>query len=159
MLASEISDILSTMKYEVPRPARPLWLVLAIVHAVNGQAQLPNVEEQSIRALIKTFADARNAHDGEAVAALYSEDGQWIAADGVKIVRGRAALAALWASVPGQVQRTIQSVDFPSNNIAVVRVVTQYEEPIGRHGETFIVVKEYGKDLGQWKIRVHQTVH
>jgi uncharacterized protein (TIGR02246 family) len=43
--------------------------------------------------LIKTFADARNAHDGEAVAALYSEDGEWISANGY-FVHGRPALVA-----------------------------------------------------------------
>jgi hypothetical protein len=33
-------------------------------------------------------------------------------------------------------------------------VTTQYEQPIGRHHEVFICVK----DDGAWKIRVHQSV-
>jgi len=59
-------------------------------------------------------------------------------------VRGRQALATLWGNLPGQVGRAIQPVDFPGGKIAVVRVTTQYAEPIGRHHETFVPVKENG---------------
>jgi uncharacterized protein (TIGR02246 family) len=111
-------------------------------------------EEAAVRALIKTFADARNAHDGPAVAALYSDDGEWLGPKGSpRIVVGRPALAKMWSAVPGQVERTIQSIDFPGNNIAIVRVATQYPD-IGRHNETFVIIKERLK----WEIRVHQTV-
>ena len=119
-----------------------------------ADAQPSSGDEESIRALVTTFADARNAHDGQAVAGLYAVDGEWISADGRFHVRGRAALARLWSSVDGQVQRTIQAIDLAGPSITVVRVVTQYWEPIGRHHEVFVIVR----DNGEWKIRVHQSV-
>jgi uncharacterized protein (TIGR02246 family) len=114
----------------------------------------PNPDESSIRTLIKSFADARNAHDGAAAAALYSEDGEWFAPNGENVVHGHQALADLWGRLPGRVERTVQSIDFPGPTIAVVRVITQYAEPISRHHETFIAVKADGK----WRIRIHQSV-
>jgi hypothetical protein len=60
----------------------------------------------------------------------------------------------MWSGVTGQVRRTIQPINLAGPNIAVVRVLTQYDEPIGIHHETFIFVK----DNGAWNIRVHQSV-
>jgi uncharacterized protein (TIGR02246 family) len=128
-------------------------LLLAVALTAIGNAQSFQTDDEPIRTLIKTFADARNAHDGEAVAALYSEDGEWISAHGY-FVHGRPALVRLWSGVTGQVARTIQSIDFAGNNIAVVRVVTEYSEPIGRRHEAFILVKG-GRT---WNIRLHQSV-
>jgi hypothetical protein len=56
--------------------------------------------------------------------------------------------------VTGQVQRTISSIEFPCDNIAVVRVITQYDDSRGRHLEAFVLVKDNGK----WSIRVHQSI-
>jgi hypothetical protein len=70
------------------------------------------------------------------------------------IVKGRVALADMWSKVEGQVERTVKSVEFPGGEIAVVRVATQYAEPIGLHSEIFVFVRESGK----WRIRVHQTL-
>ena len=112
--------------------------------------------EQAIRELIQTLADARNAGNGAAVAALYSEDGEWIPSSplGTRTSKGREALTKLWTNLPGKVRRTIQSIEFPAGRIAVVRVETLYDDPkIGLHHEVFILVDEDGK----WKIRVHQT--
>jgi hypothetical protein len=125
--------------------------VLAATLVGTLHAQPPQTDEQSIRALITAFASARNLHDGEAAARLYSEDGEWISAKGYA-ARGRSA--RIWGGVTGQVQRTIESVDLPGSNISVVRVTTQYEQPIGRHHEVFICVN----DDGTWKIRVHQSI-
>ena len=124
-----------------------------VIVAIMAYGQSVPTDEQSLRMLVKTFADARNAHDGERIAALYSEDGEWIGATG-KCVKGRRALASLRSNLPGQVQRTIRSVDFISGQIAAVRVATQYEEPNGLHHEAFVFVKQDGV----WKIRDHQTI-
>lgn len=126
---------------------------VAATLAARLHAQPPQTDEQSIRALITAFATARNLHDGEAAARLYSEDGEWLSAKGYP-AQGRTELARIWGGVTGQVQRTVESVDFPGPNISLVRVTTQYAEPIGRHHEVFICVK----DDGTWKIRVHQSV-
>jgi len=120
---------------------------------LGAQSQAASQEEQAIRKLIQTFADSRNSHDGSAVANLYSEDGEWIATRGSRRVRGRVALAQLWGGLTGQVGRTVESIDLPSDCIAIVRVMTDYGQPIGRHQEVFVVVKE----LGVWRIPVHQT--
>ena len=110
-------------------------------------------EESAVRSLITTFADARNAHDGPGAAALYSEDGELRGPTGSRIA-GRPGLAKVWSGVTGQVERTIQSVDFPGTNIAIVHVATQYTNT-ERRNEIFIVVKEQLN----WNIWVHQTVN
>jgi uncharacterized protein (TIGR02246 family) len=111
--------------------------------------------EQAIRNLIRTFADARNAGNGAAVAALYSEDGEWIPSNNGVRARGSAALTRLWTNLPGKVQRTVQSIDFPSDRIAVVRVATLYDDPAkGLHHEVLVLVRQDD----QWRIKVHHTV-
>ena len=120
--------------------------------AVVGNAQVPQADKLSIAARVRTFADARNAHDGTTVAALYSVDGEYISTEG-NSVRGRAELAKLWSSVTGQVRRTVESVEFAGPNIALVRVNMLYPD-IGEHHETFVFVKAGAR----WEIRVHQTV-
>lgn len=129
----------------------------------GGSATIHNVSltfsgsrsDGDVRSLIQKFANFRNAHDGSAAAALYAEDGQWIGINGGTFVRGRAALAALWGAVPGHVERTVDSVEFPASNIATIHVTVDYTEPaIGRHHEVFIAVK----DNDQWHIQTHQTV-
>ncbi len=129
-----------------------LGLIAAVTLAELCNAQPHQTEEPLIRTVITVFANARNARDGDAAAALYSEDGEWISAHGY-VVRGKAALVTLWGGVTGQVQRTIESIDLAGPNIAVVRVTTQYEEPVGRHHEVFILVKLNEK----WNIRVHHS--
>ncbi len=111
-------------------------------------------DENSVRDLITRFASLRNAHDGGSVAALYSEDGEWIGPRESNAARGRVELQALWNGVVGQVQRTIESVTFAGDNIATVHVLTQFGPPVDRHHETFIVVKKGGT----WAIRIHQTM-
>jgi uncharacterized protein (TIGR02246 family) len=110
--------------------------------------------DEAVRALIQKFADARNAHDGAAAAALYSEDGEWRTADGF-VSRGRAALATRWSENTDQVERTVDSIDFPSPDIAVVRVTRKFNDYPPRVPETFILVKENG----EWYIRVHEAVN
>jgi uncharacterized protein (TIGR02246 family) len=124
-------------------------------------AQTPR--EQAIRDLIQTLADARNAGNGALVAALYSDDGEWIPSNpfGTGASKGREALTKLWTNLPGKVRRTVSSIDFPAPRIAVVRVDMRYDpkglslwQPIGLHHEVLILVEEDSR----WKIRVHQTV-
>ena len=132
----------------------PALLITAFLVSL-GSAQPPAPDDdQSIRGLIKAFADARNAHNGEAVGALYSADGEWISADGRTRAQGKAELVRMWNGAQGQVQRTVDSIDLPGNSIAVVRVSTQYWEPIGRHREVFILAKDHD----QWRIRLHQSI-
>jgi uncharacterized protein (TIGR02246 family) len=119
-----------------------------------GDSALGQGEEMRVRELIRRFADLRNVHDGTAIAALYTEDGEWFRSDGGNLVRGRQALAALWSGVTGKVDRLIESVHFTYPDIAVVRVTAQFPDPVGRHHESFIAVKQDGI----WYIRIHQTL-
>jgi uncharacterized protein (TIGR02246 family) len=133
-------------------PGGSAWVAAPSFSVVNDGWNKEN--ELAVRALIKKFADARNAHYGPTVAALYSEDGEWLSRGGRGIARGREALTTLWGGVTGQVHRTIESVDFPGDSIALVHVALQYEEPTSRHHETFVLVQE----KGTWYIHIHQTV-
>jgi uncharacterized protein (TIGR02246 family) len=107
-----------------------------------------------VRSIIHDFAVGRNTQDGTKVAALYAEDGEWIAIGGTNRLRGRDALARLWGSLKGHVDRTVQSVEFPGPNIAVVRAAAQNEPPNGLFHEVFVLVQEDH----HWLIKVHQTL-
>jgi uncharacterized protein (TIGR02246 family) len=98
-----------------------------------------NPEEGAVKTLMTTFANARNAYDGPAMAALYSEDGEMRGPTGSRIV-GRPALARMWSGVKGQVERTIRSVDFPGTDVAIVHVAAQYTDS-ARGSEIFVIVK------------------
>jgi uncharacterized protein (TIGR02246 family) len=131
------------------------FCLLAVV-AFACQAQTTHeTNEDAIRKLISTFSMARNAHDGKAVAALYTEDGEWMTNNVANAVRGRAALTKLWNEVKGSVDRKISSIDFSGSNVAIVHVTTQYEAPIGLHSEMFVLVND---GPGGWKIKIHQTL-
>ena len=56
-------------------------------------------------------------------------------------------------SLPGQVQRRIESVEFATRNIAIVHVVAESNEPATSLEEIFLVVE----DAGEWTIRVHEA--
>ena len=123
---------------------------------LGNQATALDPEEAAVRSLITKFADARNAHDGPAAAALYSEDGELLSANGSSVV-GRPSLAKIWSGVSGHVERTIQSVDFHGANIAIVHVAAKATDSLQadalRYNEAFVVVKEHLK----WYIWVQQT--
>ena len=137
-----------------------VFLLAVIVSA--GQAQTQATREDAVRTFIKTFTDARNAHDGDSVAALYEEDGEWIKlGTSTRVVRGRADLAKLWSSVTGHVDRTVSSIEFPAPNIAVVRVSGQcYPDTgvTGLHPEVFVLVNENSATSPTWRISLHQTL-
>ncbi len=132
--------------------------VLLVLTISTGQAQTKATMEDAVRTVIKAFADARNSHDGQAAASQYSEDGEWIQNHATAVIRGGEDLAKLWGSLPGHVDRTISSIEFPGPNIAVVRVATQYGPPQGLHSEVFILVNDDYRDPSNWKIRIHQTL-
>ena len=132
------------------------------VTVLAGHAQTQADREAAVRALIKTFADARNAHDGNSVAALYTEDAEWIQNDELTRVRGRANLARLWNGVTGHVDRTISAIEFPGPDIATVRVSCQYQPDTGTtglHSEVFVLVNENSATSPNWRISVHQTLN
>ncbi len=139
-----------------------LIVALLAFTVLAGHAQTPANREDAIRAFIKTFGDARNAHDGNSVAALYTEDGEWIQNDELTRVRGRANLAKLWNGITGHVDRTINAIEFPGPDIATVRVSCQYHPDTGitgLHSEVFVLVNESVTKSPNWRIFVHQTLN
>jgi hypothetical protein len=102
--------------------------------------------------LIRRFAEARNAHDGSAVAALYSEDGEFLDAAGEVAIHSRQNLAAIWSNLPGQVARSIESIDFPTASMAIVHVAMHSDQSLDAYHETFVAINE----SGVWRIRLHQ---
>ncbi len=109
--------------------------------------------EKAIREVFGRFTEARDARDGKAMAATYSEDAEYIAFNGVR-VKGRSNLEEMWSGAPGQPRRTIQSVELLTPDMAVMRVVAEFDDPAERLNETFLLVREGG----EWKIRVHQAM-
>jgi hypothetical protein len=123
------------------------------ISLTSNDANYSRVDE-TVRGLITRFADSRNAHDGQAAAATYAEDGEYMnSSSPVQKVKGRAALALLWANLPGHAERRIESVEFVTGNIAVAHVIAEFDEPASTLDETFLVVK----DAGGWTIRVHEA--
>ena len=137
-----------------------VFLLAVIVSA--GHAQTQASSEDNIRAFIKTFAGARNAHDGDSAAALYTEAGEWIqAGNPPSVIRGRAELAKLWSRLKGRVDRTVSAIGFPGPNIAVVRVSCQYYPDTGTtglHTEVFVLVNENSATSPNWRICLHQSL-
>jgi uncharacterized protein (TIGR02246 family) len=109
--------------------------------------------EEAVRALFRKFADARNAHDGPAAAALYSEDGEWSNEFRGGTLRGRESLATMWSGVTDQVERTVDSVDFPLPTVAIVRATLRPPDHSGEFHETLVLIREQGV----WHIRAHQA--
>jgi uncharacterized protein (TIGR02246 family) len=138
-----------------------VFLLITIVS--GGQAQTQSTGDDAIRSFIKTFADARNTHDGDSVAALYTEDGRWINAGQptLLVVRGRAELTKLWSGVIGHVDRSVAAIDFPGPNIRVVHVSCLYHPDTGitgSHREVFVLVNESSATSPNWRISLHQTL-
>ena len=75
------------------KPSLMATMAIAASFTAMVSAQPARTDEQSLRGLITAFAQARNAHNGQAVAAIYAEDGEWVSAAGERTVRGRKELA------------------------------------------------------------------
>lgn len=140
---------------------RFIVILLAVIVSA-GHAQTQAASDGAVRAFIKTFADARNAHEGDSAAAMYSEDGEWLNT-GIPpaVIRGRAELAKLWSRLKGHVDRTVSGIEFPGPNIAVVRVSCQYYPDTGTtglHHEVFVLINENSTTSPNWRICVHQSL-
>ena len=123
-------------------------------HLYDVRGKVPKNDADAIRLLIHRFADSRNAHDGSAAAQTYTEDGEYVSAGGGTRTKGRAALAVLWGSVQGSVQRTLEFVDLAAPDIAIARVVAEFDGA-AKLSETFILVRRDG----QWKIQIHEALN
>jgi uncharacterized protein (TIGR02246 family) len=132
-------------------------VIVAACLAIASYGQSPR-DDSALRSLITKFANARNAHDGEAAADTYAEDEEYFNVSGGR-VRGHAALAALWCCMKTTepAVRTVRSIEFVAGNVAIVRVTATFRGPEypgpTTLNEMFVVIR----DDGQWKIRVHEA--
>jgi uncharacterized protein (TIGR02246 family) len=114
-------------------------------------------DELVVRDVVAKFSAARNRHDGPAAAALYDKDAVWFPPDGSFSRRGRDRLSETWGRLtrPERMSRAVQSVEFPSANVAIVHVAAEFAAlppiPYLLH-EVFVLIKIDG----EWFIKVQQ---
>jgi uncharacterized protein (TIGR02246 family) len=124
----------------------------------------PSAEEKAVRATEGAYVKAFNAGDAKAVAALWTEDGELIDAEG-KVTRGREAIAKefadSFAQQPGMTMDiSTESVRFVGTDVAIesgtMRVKPATGAPV-RIGQYHTVHVE--KD-GQWRMAsVQESQH
>jgi uncharacterized protein (TIGR02246 family) len=113
------------------------------------------LEIQSITQLVKDYEAAYNRGDANAVAALYTEDAEYIGESG-NVVSGRdiieKLLAGKLASNPGaKLEIDMKSVRLLSPDVVVEKGIATIAAPAGPPGtSTYLVV--YLKSAGNWKI-------
>jgi hypothetical protein len=96
MIVPCMPDARGNMHQSIPR------IFAFFVFASCAIAQNPaRADEQAVGDVVKQFADMRNAHDGNAAAATYLQDGEYIGVEGNR-VKGKEALAKLWSGVTGR---------------------------------------------------------
>ncbi len=119
-----------------------------------SRAAETSAEENAVRQTAKAFVDAYDRGDAEAVAALWTEDGEYII--GNDTVKGRPAIAKLYAEFfrehPGsKMQVKIDSIRMLAPTVALERgtasVSGSLNEPSSASTYTAIHVKQNGKWL------------
>lgn len=119
--------------------------------AARPAASGANADEQAIRAGAQAYAKAYNARDASALAAMWTEEGEYINEDG-EVLIGRAAIerhfADLFASGPGaKLEVKTESIRFVSPDLAiesgVARAIPEHGHPTTA-GYTATQVKQDG---------------
>src|SRR5690349_11434476 len=104
-----------------------LLTVIALPWAANAPATQPAPDEQAIRQFINTYIDAYNKGDAEAVAALFTEDAEYVQEDG-DVLHGRKEIreevAKTFEDQKGaKLSVQIDSIEQPRRNMVIVRGV------------------------------------
>lgn len=113
-------------------------------------------DEKAIRATVASFAEAFQKGDAKAIAALFTEDGEAVDADGGTI-QGRAAIAehygARFAASPGdKLETTVEAIRFLAPGVARETGVTQHT-PSGASSPTTIrYTAIHVKQDGTWRL-------
>ncbi|MGO9566885.1 MAG: YybH family protein [Desulfomonilaceae bacterium] len=130
-------------------------LVVTLATTASEGQQKPTPDEAAIRQAVQSYVEAFNRGDAAAVAAHWSDDGEYIGVSGESF-KGRkkieAGLKTFFAENKGvQVQVTPISIRFPSSNRAVetgVVVLTRAEQ----NPEETQYHANYVKRGGVWKL-------
>ena len=155
--------------FEPPARGAASWAMIvmsaSLVFAVAAQAAEKKVEktsdESAIRAAVESYTAAYNRGDAKAVAAHWSESGEWTSPSGQRF-QGKQAiekeLKAMFAANKGvRIEVLAPSIRFVSPDVAIeegtVRVLRPTEAPAD---STYLAV--HVKKGGQWKLdSVHET--
>lgn len=138
-----------------------LGIVFSLVCSAALAADKPSKEEQEVRAAIASYTAAFNKGDAKAVAALWSENAEWISPEGKK-VQGRAGIekemAEQFAANKGmQIEVVDPSVRLVTPDVAIEEgtAIIKYANNESE-GSTYIAI--HVKKDGQWKLeRVRET--
>lgn len=108
-------------------------VLLSLPSFLNGQTTAQSANEQAIRASAAAYRETFNRGDAKALADLWTEHGENIDQTG-HILRGREAIAAGFEKFFRQhkgasIEITIQSIEFPRENIAVEVGTTKTSAP------------------------------
>jgi len=139
-----------------------MWSLLTVSCLLIGSsllaADINHADESDVRQVIADFADAWNHHDGKAMAALHTEDVNFINIFG-EWWKTRAEveknLTRIHSEGGGMAQSKmkirIEQVRFPASNVAVVHgIVELFNAPPPTLGENHfirVIVKQNGKWL------------
>lgn len=129
-------------------------LVIALI-AAQGKVQPTSADETAVRAVVKSYLDARERRDREALRALFTEDADQLVSSG-EWRKGREAIVSgtleSSAGAPGARTIAIQTVRFPARDVALAD--GPYEIAGGQSTETrkmwtsFVLIRS----SGTWRI-------
>jgi uncharacterized protein (TIGR02246 family) len=115
-------------------------------------------DDEAIRKVSAELTRALEKGDAKAVAALWTEEGEYVGEDGTS-VRGRPALEAAYAKLFAKnphvkVEATIDSVRFVSRDSAIEEGVAKIRKAKGEESDTTRYSILYAREDGAWRIAV-----
>jgi uncharacterized protein (TIGR02246 family) len=124
--------------------------------AVEDQAR--EADREAVRAAAREFAAAFNKGDAQAVAALWTEQGECHDADGEPI-RGRAAIERAFAEVfkenpKAKIEVLIESIRFPAPDLAIEDGILRRAGAGPDLPATTLYSATHVRDGGRWRVAV-----
>ena len=141
------SALLAQKQSAAPRPAA------AKAEARTASDKARNAEDKAIRAIAESYVKAYNAHDGKAIAELFTADAQIVDAEG-DAIQGRPDIEKVFAGIfqefpQAKTSVAIHSIRYLNANLAVedgtATVVLVPGEPAEPNRYTVVHVKQDGK--------------
>jgi uncharacterized protein (TIGR02246 family) len=141
-----------------PHTARRLflgWLVFPLLMVAQAALAQSASDEEAIRAAVKSYVEAYNRGDADAVAEHWSEAGQWVSPSGEKAT-GKEAIAAALKTLFEENKGVTITVDEPevrliTDDVAVEEGVVHVSSPDGSPSKsTYQAI--HVKQSGQWKL-------
>jgi len=125
-------------------------------HTLAAQEDDPRAADQAaVRDAVESYVDAFHRGDAAAVAAHWTEDGEFLPPSGQKL-QGRQAIQkefeAFFAENKGvRIRVSVKSVEFPQADVALEKGVTRVLRPDEEPTETAYVARHV-KQEGKWKM-------